>query len=127
MRPRISPLFVYVMPKSSTVSGPMRSACTASWLRGKSAGQLAIRLMRTDLVIPDELGDMPFSQLGRSLLFNLISKRYERANLMTTTNLNGSEWANLVGALKLGTELPGQTADRFYSDPKYSKYLARAL
>jgi DNA replication protein DnaC len=45
-------------------------------LAGK-AGQLAQRLVPTDLVILDELGYLPFSQTGGALLFHLISKLYE--------------------------------------------------
>ena len=38
------------------------------------AGQIAHRLVYTDLVILDELGYLPFSQAGGALLFHLLSK-----------------------------------------------------
>ncbi|MFV3017596.1 ATP-binding protein, partial [Pseudomonas sp. KHB2.9] len=41
------------------------------------AGRIAQGLLRTDLVILDELGYLPFSQSGGALLFHLLSKLYE--------------------------------------------------
>lgn len=68
-------------------------------------GQITERLVRSDLVILDELGYLPFSASGGALLFHLLSKLYERASVAITTNLSFSEWAGVFGDAKMTTAL----------------------
>ncbi|WIA58611.1 IS21-like element helper ATPase IstB [Sphingobium sp. WTD-1] len=69
------------------------------------AGQIANRLLHSDLVILDELGYLPFSASGGALLFHLLSKLYERTSVIITTNLSFSEWATVFGDAKMTTAL----------------------
>jgi DNA replication protein DnaC len=59
------------------------------------------QLEKQDLLILDELGYVPFTKAGAELLFEVISRAYERTSLIITTNLPFAEWIEVTGNERL--------------------------
>lgn len=59
------------------------------------------QLDRLDLLVLDELGYVPFSKPGAELLFEVISRAYERTSLIVTTNLPFESWTEVMGSERL--------------------------
>ena len=77
---------------------------------GASATQLSLFLRvlrqldlleRLDLLILDELGYVPFSKTGAELLFDVVSRAYERTSVVITTNLPFENWTEVLGSERL--------------------------
>ena len=52
---------------------------------------------RQDLLILDELGYVPFTKAGAELLFEVVSRAYERQSMVVTTNLPFEQWVEVSG------------------------------
>ena len=59
------------------------------------------QLQKQDLIILDELGYVPFSKAGAELLFEVVSRAYERQSLIITTNLPFESWTEVCGCERL--------------------------
>ena len=71
-------------------------------------GRLRSQLAKLDLLVLDELGYVPASQVGAELLFDVISTAYGRSSVVVTTNLPFEEWKEVLGSERL----TGATLDR---------------
>ncbi len=63
--------------------------------------RLLKQLGRQDLLILDELGYVPFTKAGAELLFEVVSRAYERQSLIITTNLPFEQWPQVCGSERL--------------------------
>lgn len=59
------------------------------------------QLERLDVLLLDELGYVPFSKTGAELLFDVVSRAYERTSLIVTTNLPFEQWTEVLGSERL--------------------------
>jgi DNA replication protein DnaC len=55
------------------------------------------RLQRIPLLVCDEVGYIPFDPHAANLMFMLVSRRYERASLIVTSNKPFSAWGEIFG------------------------------
>ena len=55
------------------------------------------RLERYPLIICDEVGYIPFDPQAANLMFMLVSRRYERASLIVTSNKPFGAWGEIFG------------------------------
>ena len=70
------------------------------------------RWTRYDLIAIDEMGYVPFAQVGAELMFQVISERAERATLVITTNLPFSEFTQVFPNARLCKALLDRITDR---------------
>ena len=54
-------------------------------------------MSRIELLIIDEIGYLELSKETSSLFFRLISKRYEKASTIVTSNKEFQEWGQIFG------------------------------
>jgi len=63
--------------------------------------KLQAQLQGVKLLIVDELGYVPLSQVGAELLFEVFSQRYERGSTIVTSNLPFEEWPSIFRSERL--------------------------
>lgn len=57
------------------------------------------------LLIIDEIGYVPVDQHGAHLLFQLISRRYERGSIIITSNRGFTQWSDIFGDTIIATAI----------------------
>lgn len=67
----------------------------------RSLERLLKQIERHRIIILDELGYVPFTKAGAELLFEVVSRTYERVSLIITTNLPFEQWSEVMGNERL--------------------------
>ena len=66
----------------------------------EAAGRFAKKLqtyLKPSLLVVDEVGYLPLNRADANMVFQLVSRRYERGSIVVTSNKNFSEWGQVFG------------------------------
>ncbi|MCJ7486849.1 MAG: IS21-like element helper ATPase IstB [Candidatus Aminicenantes bacterium] len=63
------------------------------------------RIMKSELIVIDEIGYTPIEKREANLFFNMISELYEKVSLIVTSNKSFESWAEMMGDSVLTTAL----------------------
>jgi DNA replication protein DnaC len=94
--------------KTHVAIGLAAAACQRGKREARVLGRLRGQLGRLDVLVLDEFGYVPASQVGAELLFDVISTSYERTRVIVTTSLAFERWTEVLG----NERLVGATLDR---------------
>ena len=71
----------------------------------RTAGFRISRILKSNLVIIDEIGYTPIERKEANLFFNLISELYEKSSIILTSNKSFDSWAEMMGDEVMTTAL----------------------
>lgn len=74
----------------------------------ETAGRLTNKLgtyLRPGVLVVDEVGYQPLERAEANLVFQVISKRYEKGSIILTSNKTFSEWGQVFGDEVLATAI----------------------
>ncbi len=77
----------------------------------KAAGKLAAlkkKLNHAQILILDEFGYVPYDRIGAQLLFDYLSEIHEQKSVILNTNLEFSQWVNVLYDERMTTALIGR-------------------
>ncbi len=69
-------------------------------------------LERMDLIIVDEIGYVPFTELEAQLLFGVVSGGYERVSFVVTTTIPLDQWTEIFRNERLAKAFASRLTDR---------------
>ena len=85
------------------------TALVTALVKGHSEGKLVLglaQLSKPKLLILDEFGYLPFEPAAAHLLFQLVSRRYERgSSIMVTSNRTVGDWGTVLGDQVVATAI----------------------
>ena len=61
--------------------------------------------LRPSLLVVDEVGYLPLDQAEANMVFQLVSRRYERGSMIITSNKTFTEWGSVLGDDVLATAI----------------------
>jgi DNA replication protein DnaC len=95
--------------------GPLRHLARPGLaLAGRQLERFHQQLERHDLLVLDELGYVPCTKAGAELLFEVVSRAYERTSLLVTTNLPFESWTEVLGTERLTGALLDRLTHRIH-------------
>ena len=71
-------------------------------------GALKRKLDRAEILILDEFGYVPYDRTGSQLLFDYLSEIHEKKSVILNTNLEFSQWVNVLYDQRMTTALIGR-------------------
>jgi DNA replication protein DnaC len=89
-----------VIQRGYTVLFTTAASLLAQLAKAQHANHLEDKLLhftKPKLLIVDELGYLPLEPDAAHLMFQLVSRRYERGSILVTSNLTTSEWGTVFG------------------------------
>jgi DNA replication protein DnaC len=89
-----------VIQRGYTVLFTTAATLLAQLAKAQHENRLEDKLLhftKPKLLIIDELGYLPLEPDAAHLMFQLVSRRYERGSVLVTSNLTTSEWGNVFG------------------------------